>query len=58
LLTFPQPPSRAAGFEAVHYYGLSAPAGTPRPIVERINRELLSIIKSEEMTKRIVAGRR
>jgi len=26
------------GFEAVQYYGLAAPAGTPRPIVERLNK--------------------
>jgi tripartite-type tricarboxylate transporter receptor subunit TctC len=43
------------GFEAVQYYGLSAPAGTPFPIVELLNKELRSIIKSEEMTQRIVA---
>jgi tripartite-type tricarboxylate transporter receptor subunit TctC len=43
------------GFEAVQYYGLSAPAGIPRPIVERLNRELRSMITSEEVTKRIVA---
>src|SRR5215831_9795644 len=43
------------GFEATFYYGLSAPAGTPRPIIERLNRELCSMIESEEMTNRIVA---
>jgi tripartite-type tricarboxylate transporter receptor subunit TctC len=43
------------GFEATFYYGLSAPAGTPRPIIERLNRELRSMIESEEMTNRIVA---
>ena len=43
------------GFEAVLYYGLSAPTGIPRPIVERLNKELRSMIKSEEMTTRIVA---
>ena len=42
------------GFEATFYYGLSAPAGTPRPIIERLNKELRSMIESEEMTKRIV----
>jgi tripartite-type tricarboxylate transporter receptor subunit TctC len=43
-------------FEAVQYYGrLSAPAGVPRPIVERLNKELRSMIESEEITKRIVA---
>jgi tripartite-type tricarboxylate transporter receptor subunit TctC len=43
------------GFEAVQYYGLSAPAGIPRASVERLNKELRSIIGSEETTKRIVA---
>jgi tripartite-type tricarboxylate transporter receptor subunit TctC len=28
------------GFEATLGYGLLAPAGTPRPIIERLNREL------------------
>jgi tripartite-type tricarboxylate transporter receptor subunit TctC len=44
------------GFEAVLYYGLLAPAGIPRPIVERLNKELRSMIESEEMTKWIVAN--
>jgi tripartite-type tricarboxylate transporter receptor subunit TctC len=43
------------GFEAVQYYGLSAPAGIPRASVERLNKEPRSIIGSEETTKRIVA---
>ena len=43
------------GFEAVQYYGLSAPAGIPRPILERLNKEMRSMITSEEVTKRIVA---
>src|SRR5262249_29263478 len=43
------------GFEALQYYGLSAPGGAPRPIVERLNKELRSIIESEEMRKHIVA---
>ena len=43
------------GFEAVLYYGIAAPAGTPRPIVERINKEMRAIITSDEIGKRIVA---
>jgi tripartite-type tricarboxylate transporter receptor subunit TctC len=43
------------GFEATFYYGLLAPAGTPRSIIERLNKELRLIIESQEMTKRIVA---
>jgi len=43
------------GFEAVQYYGLAAPAGTPRPIIDRLNKELQAILKSEDMKKRLIA---
>jgi tripartite-type tricarboxylate transporter receptor subunit TctC len=43
------------GFEAVQYYGLAAPAGTPRPIVERLNKELRGILSSDDMKKRLIA---
>jgi tripartite-type tricarboxylate transporter receptor subunit TctC len=43
------------GFEAVLYYGIAAPAGTPRPIIERLNREMRAIITSDEISRRIVA---
>jgi tripartite-type tricarboxylate transporter receptor subunit TctC len=43
------------GFEAVQYYGLAAPAGTPRPIVERLNRELRAILTTDDMKKRLLA---
>jgi len=43
------------GFEAVIYYGISAPAGTPRPIIERLNKELRAIVTSEEISQRLIA---
>ena len=43
------------GFEAVLTYGIAAPAGTPQPIIERINKEMRAIIASDEISKRIVA---
>jgi tripartite-type tricarboxylate transporter receptor subunit TctC len=43
------------GFEAGFYYGLSAPARTPRPIIERLNKELNLAINSADMRKRLVA---
>ena len=43
------------GFEAVQYYGLAAPAGTPRPIVERLNKELRGILATDDMKKRLIA---
>jgi tripartite-type tricarboxylate transporter receptor subunit TctC len=42
------------GFEAVQYYGLAAPAGTPRPIVERLNKELRATLASADMKKLLV----
>jgi len=42
------------GFECVQYYGLAAPAGTPRPIVERLNTELQVVLKSDDARKRML----
>jgi tripartite-type tricarboxylate transporter receptor subunit TctC len=39
------------GYEAIQYYGLAAPAGTPRPIVARLNKELQAILKSDDVKK-------
>lgn len=36
------------GFEAALWLGVFAPAGTPRPIVDRLNRELLAIVATED----------
>ena len=43
------------GFEVVQYYGLTAPAGVPRPIIERLNKELRAILTSDDMKKRLIA---
>jgi tripartite-type tricarboxylate transporter receptor subunit TctC len=42
------------GFEAVQYYGLAAPARTPQPIVARLNNELVKILSTDEMKKRLL----
>ena len=42
------------GLEIVQYYGLVAPAGTPQPIIERLNRELRRIVSSDEMKQRLL----
>ena len=41
------------GFESVLHYGLLAPAGTPRPIIERLNKELRAIVNSDQLKQRI-----
>jgi tripartite-type tricarboxylate transporter receptor subunit TctC len=42
-------------FEVVQYYGLTAPAGVPRPIVERLNAELRKILAADDFKKRLIA---
>jgi tripartite-type tricarboxylate transporter receptor subunit TctC len=42
-----------AGFESSTYYGLLAPAGTPRPIINRLHGEVVKIIRSPESTTRL-----
>ena len=42
------------GFDATLTYGLLAPAGTPRPIIDRLNRELRAALAMEEVRKRII----
>ena len=44
-----------AGYEAVLRYGLLAPKGTSRPIVERLNKELRAALQSEEVLKRLAS---
>src|SRR5439155_13886981 len=39
------------GFDAVLSYGLLAPAGTPRPIIERLNKELRAALASDEVKR-------
>jgi tripartite-type tricarboxylate transporter receptor subunit TctC len=43
------------GFEAVLHYGLLAPAGTPRPIIDRLNKELRALVSLQEVQQRIHA---
>jgi tripartite-type tricarboxylate transporter receptor subunit TctC len=41
------------GFDAVLSYGLVAPAGTPRPIIDRLNQELRTALATDEVRKRL-----
>jgi tripartite-type tricarboxylate transporter receptor subunit TctC len=43
------------GFSAVITYGLAAPAGTPRAIVERLNKELNAALEDGELRTRLAA---
>jgi tripartite-type tricarboxylate transporter receptor subunit TctC len=44
-----------AGFEAISWQAVLAPAGTPRPIIERVSRELVAIIRSDEVRAKMLA---
>ena len=41
------------GFQASLYYGLVAPAGTPRPIIDKLNKALRAALATEEVLKRL-----
>ena len=43
------------GFDSVLHYGLLAPAGTPRAIVERLNKELRALVETDAVKQRIQA---
>ena len=45
--------SGVPGYDAVIHYGIVAPAGTPRAIVERLNSELNAALKAEDVRARI-----
>lgn len=42
-----------AGYESSNFYGLSAPKGTPQPIVEALNRELNAGLANETLVAKL-----
>jgi tripartite-type tricarboxylate transporter receptor subunit TctC len=47
--------SGLAGYETVAWFGLFAPAGTPRDVVVRLNKEVNAIIAQPEIRERLLA---
>lgn len=50
------PTTREAGFPNVditHWAGLFAPKGTPQPILQKMNAELLAVVKSKEFADKL-----
>ncbi len=43
------------GFEAVGWFGVVAPAGTPAEIVRRLNREIIGALNAPDVRERLVA---
>lgn len=44
--------SGVAGFDSGSWFGLLAPAGTPKPIINRLNAEVLKILATPEMKQK------
>jgi tripartite-type tricarboxylate transporter receptor subunit TctC len=45
--------SGVPGFEATAWFGVYAPAGTPKDVVAKLNRELVAVLRSPEMKQRM-----
>ena len=43
------------GYEAVQWYGLLVPAKTPRDIIDRLNHEVVSILRAPDVAARLAA---
>src|SRR4029453_13384918 len=55
-VTLPEAPrgkeSGVPGYEANNWWGIVPPAGTPEPIISRLNKEVAVIMASADMEKR------
>lgn len=47
--------SGVPGYEAVQWFGVLAPAGTPRDIVTRLHRDVVQVVQDEEIENRFAA---
>jgi tripartite-type tricarboxylate transporter receptor subunit TctC len=47
--------SALPGFESVQWYGLLAPAKTPRDIIDRLHREVAAILRAPDTRERLTA---
>jgi tripartite-type tricarboxylate transporter receptor subunit TctC len=47
--------SGLAGFEAAGWMGLLAPAGTPKAVIDKLNRQIVDSVKAESMSKMLVS---
>jgi tripartite-type tricarboxylate transporter receptor subunit TctC len=54
---FPELPTVAEaglpGYEAVLHYGIVAPAGTPKPVVEKLNAALNAALANDDVKRRL-----
>ncbi|HEY0338598.1 MAG TPA: tripartite tricarboxylate transporter substrate binding protein [Burkholderiales bacterium] len=43
------------GYEATQWFGILAPAGTPRPIIDRVNQDVTAALRSAEVKQHLAA---
>jgi tripartite-type tricarboxylate transporter receptor subunit TctC len=43
------------GYEATQWFGVLAPAGTPRPIIDRLNQEMVKMLRAPDVRERLIA---
>jgi tripartite-type tricarboxylate transporter receptor subunit TctC len=59
LTVFPNVPTIAEagvpGYEATQWYGVLAPAGVAKPVVARLNQEILKALQTTQMQERLAA---
>jgi tripartite-type tricarboxylate transporter receptor subunit TctC len=58
LAAIPDVPTTAESgvpLDIVQYYGLAAPAGTPRPIIDKLNKTLRDVLAQDDIKQRIIA---
>jgi tripartite-type tricarboxylate transporter receptor subunit TctC len=59
ISSLPQVPTMAEagvpGYDVVIWFGVVAPAGTPKPIVDRLSKEIAEIVKEPAFRERFVA---
>lgn len=48
--------SGLSGYSATNWYGFFVPAGTPAPVIERLNTELVKALNAPEVRSRLVAA--
>ena len=42
------------GYEAVSWFGILAPAGTPEEIIDKLNTDIVAVIKKPEIQARLI----
>jgi len=47
--------SGVPGFVVTQWHGIAAPAGTPRPVIERLQKELVKALNQPDVTARLTA---